>query len=65
MSEASWVAVGVYTGGERKVRASEIDAETVKTFGPFDTPDEAREAVNLLGVADFTAWAVVPLRQAG
>lgn len=56
------VAVGVYTMGDRKIRVSDIDEDTVKVIGPFDTADQAREAVNALGVGGFTAWTVVPLR---
>jgi hypothetical protein len=33
-----------------------------RAYGPFDTADEAREACNLIGVADFE-WDVMPLTE--
>lgn len=56
-----WVAVGVMTKGARKVRTADLDAAGMKVLGPFPTADDARSAVNTLGMASFTHWVVVPL----
>lgn len=34
--------------------------QSVKAFGPFDDPDDAREMCNLLGIPG-ASWQVVPL----
>lgn len=60
----SFALVGVFHGGNRKLRIDQIFEQTVKTFGPFETEDEAYEFNRMIGGEGGAGviWVVIPLR---
>lgn len=59
-----FVLVGIFHGGHKKVPVEQIFALTVKTFGPFDTEDQAHEFNRLMDGTGGAGviWTVTPLR---
>lgn len=56
-----YVAVGVVTDGRKHISVTSLfHPARMRVLGPYETADDAREAVNAAGMADFV-WNVRPL----